>query len=96
MRLERAGALVGHACLEPLDVDDAPTLGRDLASEIDREPERVVEEERVLSPDVTPPDQVVEQVEPTLERLAEALLLALDRPRRWRRAHRRARDTPGP
>ena len=78
MRLERTGALLGHARLEAVEVDAAPALSRDLAGEVDREPERVVEEERVLAVDVAATDELVEEIEATFERLAEALLLARD------------------
>ena len=78
MRLERTGALLGHAGLEAVEVDAAPPFARDLAGEVDREPERVVEEERVLAVDVAATDELVEEIEATFERLAEALLLARD------------------
>ena len=47
-----ARALLQHARVEAVDVDGAAALLRDLAREVDREPERVVEEERVVAGDV--------------------------------------------
>ena len=62
--------------VEAVDVDGAAALLRDLAREVDREAERVVQEERVVAADVAFGDDAVEQVEAARERLAEALLLA--------------------
>ena len=66
--------------LEAVEVDRAAALRRDLAREVDREAERVVQEERVLAADVARVEQVVEQIDTALQRAAERLLLALDRP----------------
>src|SRR5262249_31305939 len=79
--LERARALLVHARAEPVEIDGVPALFRDLAREIDREPERVVEEERALARHVTTAEQVVEHVEAALERLPEPFLLPLHRAR---------------
>ena len=54
----------------------AAALLGDLAREVDREAERVVQEERVVAGDVAATEHAVEQLEATRQRLAEALLLA--------------------
>ena len=76
VRLLGARALLLHARVEAVDVDVAAALPRDLAGEVDREAERVVQEERVVAGDVAAPEHAVEQLEAARERLAEALLLA--------------------
>ena len=73
-----AGPLLGHPLLEILDVDVAVALRRDLAGEVDREPERVVQEERVGAAHVTLLDELAEHVDAALQRGAERLLLAPD------------------
>ena len=96
----RPRALLGHALLEVVDVDVA-MRSRDLAREIDREPERVVQEERVGAADVAALDDLAEHVDAALQRRAERLLLAPDDLRhglaagddlRIRRAHDLDRD----
>ena len=71
-------ALLLHALLEPGEVDLAAALARDLAGEIDREPERVVQEEGVVAGDVLLVDDLGEHVDAALQRGAERLLFALD------------------
>ena len=78
VRLLGARALLLHARVEAVDVDVASALPGDLAREVDREPERVVQEERVVAGDVAAAEHAVEQIEAARERLAEALLLAAD------------------
>ena len=63
----------------PVEVDGAAPLLGDLAGEVDREPERVVEEERVLAVDVAALEDVVEQVEAPLEGVADPFLLSAPR-----------------
>ena len=74
----RAPALLLHPRLEAFEVDGAAALARDLAGEVDREAERVVQAEAVLTRDVAALEDLVEQLEPALERGAEAGLLAAD------------------
>ena len=80
--LGRVGAgpdpLLLHPLLEPGEVDRAAALARDLAGEVDREPERVVQEERVVAGDVVLVDDLGEHVDAALQRGAERLFLALD------------------
>ena len=80
VRFLGAGALLLHPRVEAVDVDAASTFPRDLAREVDREPERVVQEERVVAGDVAAPEHAVEQVEPARQGLTEALLLAAHDP----------------
>ena len=69
--------------LEAVEVDAAPALLRDLAREVDREAERVVEEERVLTARRRPRSTRSSSMSSAaLERLAEPLLLALHGARR--------------
>ena len=100
VRLAGPGALLVHLRREPVEVDRPAALRRDLAGEVDREAERVVEEERSLAGDVAGVEHVVEQVLAPLQRGAEPLLLAPDHLRhelvvllelRVRAAHRRDR-----
>ena len=77
MRFAGTRALLVHQRVERVEVDGAAALLRDLAREVDREAERVVKEERVGPGDVTVAEDAVEQVEPTCQRLTEALLLTL-------------------
>ena len=72
-----ARALLVHQRTERVEVDRAVAFLRDLAREIDREAQRVVQEERVGPGDVAFAEDAVEQVEPAGKRLAEALLFAL-------------------
>ena len=76
VRLLRTRALLLHQRVEPSTVDGAAALLGDLAREVDREAERVVQEERVVAGDVALVEDAVEQVEAARERLAEPLLLA--------------------
>ena len=77
-RLARTRPLLLHAGAEAVEVDAAAALLGDLAGEVDREAERVVQEERLLAGDVAVLEQAVEEIETALQRLAEALLLARD------------------
>ncbi len=61
-------------------VDAATAFARDLPGEVDREAERVVQEEGVLAAHVAPVDHAVEQVDTALQRGAERLLLRARRP----------------
>ena len=73
-----ARALLGHARFEPGEVDGAVALLRDLAREIDREPEGVVQEERVVAAHVAAREHAVEQLHAARQRLAEPLFFAPD------------------
>ena len=73
-----AHALLLHAFLEAGEVDRAAALARDLAGEVDRETERVVQEERVVARDVLLVDDLGEHVDAALQRGAERFLFALD------------------
>ena len=73
-----AAALLRHPLLEVVDVDGAAALAGDLAGEVDREAERVVQEEGIGAAHVAAVDEVVEHVDAALQRGAERLLLAAD------------------
>ena len=73
-----AHALLLHPFLETGEVDLTAALPRDLTGEIDREPERVVQEERVVAGDVLLVDDVGEHVDAALQRGAERFLFAFD------------------
>src|SRR5207245_9300791 len=77
-RFTRARPLLLHALAEPVVVDTAPVLLGDLAREVDREAQGVVEEERLLTGHVAFLQDAFEHVETALERLAESLLLVRD------------------
>src|SRR5262249_56594488 len=61
---------------EALVVDVAIPLARDLAGEVDRKTQGVVEEERVVTADVAAREHAVEELEAARERLAEPFFLA--------------------
>ena len=71
-------ALLRHAPVEIVEIDTPIARARDLAREIDREAERVVQEERVGAAHVAPVEQLAEHLDTALQRGAERLLLALD------------------
>ncbi len=73
-----AVALLCHALLEIVEVDAAIAAARELAREVDREPEGVVEEERVGPAHIAAIEDLSEQLDAALQRGAEGLLLALD------------------
>ena len=86
LRVERAPAAAPGA--RALGVHERVELGLlreghaallgDLAGELDREPERVVQAERVVAGDLARGEQVVEQLGARGQRAAEALLLGAD------------------
>ncbi len=69
--------LLAHQRVERVEVDGAVAFLRDLPREIDREAQRVVEEERVGPCDIALAQDAVEQVEPAGQGLTEALFFAL-------------------
>ena len=77
-------ALLVHQDLEARLVDPEVVLGDELERQVDREPVRVVQQERVRGGDPLGAgqpralDQLVEPLEPLLERPPEALLLGLE------------------
>ena len=79
--LARAGALLLHERLEARLVDAEAVLGDDLERQVDREAVGVVQQERVgrgdplVAPVARAGDQLIQALEPLLERAAEALLL---------------------
>ena len=77
MRFAGTRPLLVHQRVERVEVDGAVAFLGDLAREVDREAERVVQEERVGPGDVAFGQDAVEQVEAAGQRLAEALLFAL-------------------
>ncbi len=75
-----AGPLFLHVGGEALGVDGPAAFLRDLAGEVDREAERVVEEERFVATDVAALHDLVEHLHAARERGTEPLLLALHDP----------------
>src|SRR5262249_38178666 len=71
-----AFALLAHPLLEHVEIDGAAALTGDLAREVDREAEGVVQEERLVARDVAAVDDLGEHVDAALERRAERVLLA--------------------
>ena len=74
----RPRSLLLHARVETFEIDRSTALARDLAREIDREPEGVVQAEPVFARDVAPFEDLVEQLEPALERRPKAGLFPAD------------------
>ena len=78
VRVAGPGALLGHLSLEAGEVDRPAPFRRDLAGQVDRVAEGVVEEERALARDVAGREHFIQQVLAPLERGAEPLLFAPD------------------
>jgi hypothetical protein len=80
-RVTGAPALLVHQALEALRVDAQPLLGGQLERQVEREPVRVVQQERLLRADALAArvaragDHVVEQPHALLKRAVEGLLL---------------------
>src|SRR5256885_7516040 len=72
-RLERAGALLAQLPLEPGDVHRLTALAGDQLRQVDREAERVVQLERLRAGDGFRTPQLLEPLEPALDRVEEAL-----------------------
>src|SRR4029453_13956387 len=72
-------AVLGHVAGELVLVDLQPALGGELAGQLERESVGGGERERVLAGDRASCGHLLEDLQATLERLREALLLGLDR-----------------
>ena len=71
--------MLAHAARELLLVDLEPPVDGQFARQLDREAVRRREGERVVAADRPARGDLLEHLEPALERLREALLLGLDR-----------------
>src|SRR5439155_22305298 len=74
-RLERAGALFAQLALEARYVDRLTPLRGDELREIDREPVRVVQLERLRAGDPLGVPELLQPLQAALDRVEEALLL---------------------
>src|SRR5204862_7722713 len=72
-RLERAGALLAPLPVEPSDVHRLTALAGDQLRQIDGKAERVVQLERLRAGDGFRTPQLLEPLEPALDRVEEAL-----------------------
>ena len=77
VRVSRPIALLLHVRIEPVDVDVASGLGCDLARQVHREAERVVQEERAFTGDVSRREELREHVFTALQRAEESFLFPL-------------------